>query len=73
MPTRTRERIIRNRAQCRLCGDVVESKHRWDFVWCQCGEIAVDGGDAYIKRTAKNFDNLIELSETEEETYESQW
>ena len=58
-------RILSNKAQCRLCGDVIESKHRHDFVWCKCQAIAVDGGKAYLKRTG-NPEDIIELSETEE-------
>lgn len=73
MVTRTREVVVVNKAQCKLCGDVVESVHRHDFKWCKCGEIAVDGGKAYIKRVAKDLSNIIELSETYEEEYESQW
>jgi hypothetical protein len=73
MPIRTRQLVIRNRAQCRLCGDVIESAHRHDFVSCSCGEISVDGGTAYLRRAARDFSNLIDLSETEEEIYESQW
>jgi tRNA(Ile2) C34 agmatinyltransferase TiaS len=71
MVTRTREVVVVNKAQCKLCGDVIESTHRHDFKWCKCGEIAVDGGKSYIKRAAKNLDNVIELSDTYEETYES--
>lgn len=73
MTTRTREVVVVNKAQCKLCGDVVESKHRHDFVRCGCGEIAVDGGKSYIKRSARDLNNIIELSETYEEEYESQW
>jgi hypothetical protein len=36
-----------SRGQCTLCGDVVESKHRHDFVWCKCKESFLDGGDVY--------------------------
>lgn len=68
----TREVVVTNKAQCKLCGDVIESNHRHDFKWCGCGEIAVDGGKSYIKRCAKSsLDNIIELSETYEEEYES--
>jgi hypothetical protein len=56
--------IISNKAKCRLCDDVVESKHRHDFVTCKCGEIFVDGGTTYLRRGATNFDNFIDLSET---------
>jgi len=73
MPTRIRHKILINRAQCRLCNDIIESTHRHDFVTCGCGEISVDGGLAYLRRAAKDFNNLIDLSESQEETYESEW
>ena len=73
MVTRTREVVVVNKAQCKLCGDIIESKHGHDFKWCSCGEIAVDGGKNYIKRSAKNLNNIIELSETYEEEYEASW
>lgn len=66
-----REVVVTNKAQCKLCGDVIESKHRHDFKSCKCGEISVDGGKSYIKRSAKNLGNIIELSDWYEETYES--
>lgn len=59
------EKIVVNKAQCKLCGDIIESKHRHDFVWCKCGEIAVDGGKYYAKRCANSLSNIIELSEYE--------
>ena len=74
MTLRKREVIVSNKAQCKACGDIIESVHRHDFKWCKCGEIAVDGGKAYLKRAAKSgFENLIELSETYEEEYEADW
>lgn len=39
-----------NRAKCRKCGDIIESKHRHDLVWCSCKTIAVDGGSSYCRR-----------------------
>ena len=59
-------KVIKNSAACSLCGEVIESKYRWDFVSCSCGEIFVDGGLDYLRRGAKNFDNFIDLSVTEE-------
>jgi hypothetical protein len=59
-----------NKAQCKLCEDVIESKYRHDFVQCKCGEISVDGGLSYAKRSASNLDNIIELSEGSIEEYE---
>lgn len=55
--------IKKNSAQCKLCGDIIESKYRWNFVSCSCGEIFVDGGKDYLRRGAKDFNNLLELSE----------
>ena len=55
--------IIRNRAKCRLCGDVIESKSVHDFVPCKCGEIFVDGGHEYLHWGAKDWRNLTDLSE----------
>lgn len=61
-----KSRIIRNMAKCLICGDVIESKHRHDFVRCGCGEIFVDGGKDYLRRGATDFKNIIEMSESEE-------
>lgn len=56
--------ILRNAAECRRCGDVIESKHRHDFVACSCGAIFVDGGKAYLRRGENEPGTLIERSET---------
>lgn len=61
----TEMRIVRNMAECKLCGDVIESKYRWHCVGCSCGEIYVDGGTAYLRRGATDLNNVIELSEWE--------
>jgi len=60
------QKIISNKAKCRLCGDIVESKHRHDWQTCSCGAIFVDGGHEYLRRGAKNFEDLEELSEFED-------
>lgn len=62
---------IRNRAQCSICKDVIESKSRHDFVSCSCGEIFVDGGQDYCRRGAKDFRNFIDLTEVAEINEES--
>jgi hypothetical protein len=67
----TREVVITNKAQCRLCEDIIESKSRHDYVRCSCGEIAVDGGTDYRKRSAGNLSNILELSEYHLEEFES--
>lgn len=59
------DRLVRNAAECGECGDVIESRHRHDFVWCSCGNLAVDGGLDYAKRLFGNG-NWIERSRYEE-------
>jgi len=54
--------------KCLKCGDIIESKHRHDFVSCSCGTCAVDGGDEYL-RIIGDFDamRIIREDGTEEE------
>jgi hypothetical protein len=40
---------------CILCGDIMESKHRHDFVTCKCGESFLDGGDDYMRGTMTTY------------------
>jgi hypothetical protein len=56
--------IIRNAAQCAKCGDIIESKHRHDFVSCTCNAIFVDGGHAYLRSggNREDFISLLEVS-----------
>ena len=58
------KKIIVNKAKCKKCGDIIESKEVNDFKRCICGSIAVDGGLEYIKRVG-NKDDIIELSKIE--------
>jgi hypothetical protein len=73
MTQRMRTVVLSNKAQCKLCGDVIESVSHYDFQKCKCGEISVDGGKSYLKRSAKDLRNIIELSDTYDEVYESTW
>lgn len=57
-------KIIINKAKCKKCGDIIESKEANDFKRCICGSIAVDGGLEYIKRVG-NKEDVIELSKFE--------
>lgn len=64
--------IIRNSALCLECHTEVISQHRHDFVRCKCGAVAVDGGQAYLKRSiipGKQFKDTSIV--TEEENDES--
>ena len=49
--------ILSNKVKCLKCGDIIESKHCHDFVFCSCGNIAVDGGTFYLKRAGKGIDD----------------
>jgi len=55
-------KLVINASKCMVCHDIVESKHRWDFTACSCGNLAVDGGKDYLKRSVKEFDKVLEMS-----------
>jgi hypothetical protein len=65
------KRLLSNKAQCRKCGDIIESKQVHDFVYCSCRTIAVDGGLEYLRRVG-DLANIIELSEYVDEEREKQ-
>ena len=54
---------MKNRAKCRLCEDVIESKHTHDFVRCKCGGIFIDGGPSYMRAGAKDLNDIIHLDD----------
>jgi hypothetical protein len=54
--------IIKNAIKCNGCGDVIESKYRWDFKTCKCGRVSVDGGLDYLRRCCKSEQDYTELS-----------
>lgn len=58
------KKLVRNAIQCVDCKDIVESKHRHDFVRCKCGNSYVDGGLSYQRCGWKNHPP-IDLSEYE--------
>ena len=37
------KKLIKNKWKCLKCNDIVESKHRHDYVTCKCGEMSIDG------------------------------
>jgi len=61
------QHIKRNRARCRACGSIIESRSCHDYVSCECGGIAVDGGREYLRRTATELDDIEEMSEYEDD------
>jgi hypothetical protein len=47
-------KLTRNAAQCRLCGDTVESNNTHDARSCSCGALIVDGGLSMIRRLKRH-------------------
>lgn len=41
--------IIRNKVRWKKCNDIIKSKNNYDFRYCKCGSIFVDGGKEYQK------------------------
>ena len=59
----TKKKIIKNQAQCLKCADIIESKSVHDYVTCKCGNLSVDGGEYYLKRSFKEgMDSWIDCS-----------
>lgn len=58
-------KILSNKAQCKLCGDIVESTlDNQEYKYCKCRTIAVAGGNQAILRLGNHI-NIIELSKKE--------
>jgi len=47
----------KNKIQCILCSDIIESTHVHDFVRCKCGKVFLDGGNDY-QRIGGDLDNI---------------
>lgn len=57
------QKIVRNAARCRHCGDLLESRNRLDYQGCTCGKVFVAGGRNCIRRGFDDVDDYDELSE----------
>jgi hypothetical protein len=55
--------VVRNRAQCAQCRQIIESTHTHDFRACGCGSIFVDGGTDYIRYGERQSGDYIALWE----------
>lgn len=53
---------MKNRAKCKLCGDVIESLHSQDYQLCKCGEIFVDGASE-MYCGAKHWENFLRIDD----------
>src|ERR1700729_1403719 len=54
---------MKNRAKCKLCFDILESSHTYDYVSCKCGEISISGGSDKLECSAKNWANFLRVDE----------
>ena len=64
-------KIIKNTIRCKHCEDIIESKHRHDYVTCKCGKVTADGGKDYLRRVypgGKPEDHYEDLSESDSHT-----
>lgn len=67
--------IYKNKCRCKICGDVIESKSRHDFVECKCGACFTDGGLDYVRRgwdpkygdVDDVIENIVEVHHVEED------
>ena len=57
-----------NKIKCNECEKIIESKHKHDFVVCDCyiesggyEGCAVDGGKSYLRRLGNNYTDLSEV------------
>lgn len=48
--------IVRNSVLCLECGAEIISEYRHHAATCPCGTVMVDGGSAYLKRSAWNME-----------------
>jgi hypothetical protein len=54
---------MKNRAKCKLCLDILESFHTYDYVTCKCGEISISGGSDRLECSAKDWINFLRIDD----------
>jgi hypothetical protein len=57
-------KIVRNSALCLICNEEIKSRTRHDFVKCSCGNVCVDGGKDYLRRSVKDLSKYKDTSVT---------
>jgi hypothetical protein len=61
--------------KCKKCNTAIFSRAKWDFRWCPCESIFVDGGFEHLRMGVKGKDLKIlerleiDLNVTKEELY----
>lgn len=51
-----------NKAQCKLCGQIIVSEKNGVYEFCKCGSIGVSGGHEAILRLG-HHNHFVEMSE----------
>ena len=41
--------ILINEIKCNVCGTHIKTNTGYKLTYCECGAVAVDGGDAYVR------------------------
>lgn len=54
---------MKNRAKCKVCNDILESFHIYDYVTCTCGEISISGGNDKLECSAKDWINFLRIDD----------
>lgn len=55
--------ILINRERCNNCNEIIKSLSVHDLKWRKCHQLALDGGNCYIRRVVENENNYIDLKE----------
>ena len=59
--------------RCPHCGDIIYSRAHYDFHYCSCGYVFIDGGFEYSRFGAESLDNIdqleIDVKATKEDLY----
>ena len=50
-----------------MCGDIIESFHRFDYVSCTCGEIGISGGSYAYETSARDYSNFLRVADNDKE------
>ncbi len=58
---------MRNRAKCKLCKQILESFHEYDYVSCKCDEISISGGNIRYECAAKDWNNFVRVDDFDRE------
>ena len=62
--------LVVNRTKCLLCGDMIVSKHRHDYVSCSCSNLTLDGGVSCPRGIFKEREFCINYSLYTDDNFE---